>query len=189
MNRPTDRSLVDERVVRAAAGLTMAAAAVAFAYAFLGKRYLPIQSVTAFFLLEFGLRVGWGLDRSPVGRLASAMVRGGTPQWVSVAPKRFAWSLGMAMSAVMTAITQAHIRGLVPMTICRICLTLMWLEAVLGLCLGCLLHRQLVQRGLRPPVPDQVCADGACTVEAAAGDPRVDRRGTDRPTGHRVGSR
>ena len=35
----------------------------------------------------------------------------------------------------------------VPLTICLICMALMWLEAVLGLCLGCEIHGALVRRG------------------------------------------
>ena len=34
----------------------------------------------------------------------------------------------------MTMITNSGIRGYLPRTICLICLALMWLEAVLGLC-------------------------------------------------------
>ena len=51
------------------------------------------------------------------------------------------------MSFAMMVITNSGIRGALPLTICLICLTLMWLEAVLGLCLGCEIHGLLVRRG------------------------------------------
>ena len=47
----------------------------------------------------------------------------------------------------MTVITNSGIRGPLPRTICLICLTLMWLESVLGLCVGCEIHALLVRRG------------------------------------------
>ena len=45
-----------------------------------------------------------------------------------------------------TIITHSGIRGTLPLTVCVVCLTLMWLEAVLGLCLGCEIHGALVRR-------------------------------------------
>ena len=47
----------------------------------------------------------------------------------------------------MMVITNLGIRGALPLTICLVCMTLMWLEAVLGLCLGCEIHGLLVRRG------------------------------------------
>ena len=158
----------DERQVRTAAGITMALGAVAFADALLAKNYLPIRTVTALFLVDFTLRVWLGLGRSPVGLLARALTRTLTPamppEWVSAAPKRFAWTLGLVMSLAMTVITNARITGLLPMTICTLCLTLMWLEAVLGLCVGCRLYRVLVGRGWVGARDDVVCSDGSCQV-------------------------
>ncbi|MBC7478581.1 MAG: DUF4395 domain-containing protein [Pseudorhodobacter sp.] len=156
----------DENQVRAAAGLTLALGAVAFGYAAVGKIYLPIQIVTTLFFVEFLVRVTWGLSKSPLGIAAGWMTQRSVPQWVSAKPKRFAWSLGLVMSLAMMIITNSGIRGAVPMTICLICLTLMWLEAVLGLCLGCEIHRYLVRLGWTQPDRDfEICTNGSCTVE------------------------
>jgi hypothetical protein len=47
--------------------------------------------------------------------------------------------------------------------LCLICLTLMWLESALGLCLGCKIHALLVRRGWAADDPGyEVCADGSC---------------------------
>lgn len=164
--QPLQAGAFEENQVRAAAGLTLALGAVALAYAFLGKIYLPIQTVTTLFFVEFLIRVTWGITRSPLGLIAGWMTRRQTPYWVSAKPKRFAWSLGLVMSLAMMIITNSGIRGPLPLTICLICLTLMWLEAVLGLCLGCEIHRQLVRLGWMQPDKDfEICANGACTVQ------------------------
>ena len=55
-------------------------------------------------------------------------------------PKRFAWTLGLGDGLAMTVITNIGIRGTLPRTICLICLTLMWMESALGLCLGCAIY-------------------------------------------------
>lgn len=161
-------AVVDEHRVRAAAGLTMAAGAVAFAYAYFRQLYWPLQAVSALFALEFLIRVTAGLRRSPFGIIADLLTRRHRPDWVSARPKRFAWTLGLAMAGAMAVITNAGIRGWLPRTICLICLTLMWLESVLGLCLGCEIHRLLVRRGWAAGDKDLiVCAHGACDIQPA----------------------
>ncbi len=67
--------VVNEHLVRAAAGLTMAAGAVAFAYAYFEHRYWGLQVVASFLFAEFFVRVTFGISRSPVGLLAGWMTR------------------------------------------------------------------------------------------------------------------
>ena len=97
------RSVVcDENQVRAAAGLTMAAGAVAFAYAYFDKLYVPLQVVAACFFVEFALRLTVGIRFSPTGVVAGVLTRAYPPEWVSAKPKRFAWTLGLVLSGAMT---------------------------------------------------------------------------------------
>src|SRR4051812_21402965 len=165
-------AVFDEHQVRAAAGLTMVAGAVAFAFAYFQHQYVPLQAVATFFFVDFVVRLSVGLRFSPAGVVAGLMTRRTEPEWVSAKPKRFAWKLGLAMSFAMTIITNSGIRGTLPRTICAICLTLMWMESVLGLCLGCQIHAALVRRGWLAKDPDyEVCANGVCdlpTVKARA---------------------
>jgi hypothetical protein len=69
----------------------------------------------------------------------------------------------------MMIITNSGIRGMLPRTICAICLTLMWMESVLGVCLGCKIHALLVRRGWAVKDPAfEVCAHGECELPAPA---------------------
>ena len=163
--REVRAAVFDERQARAAAGITMVVGAVAFAYAYFDKRYAPLQAVTAFFLVEFLVRVTLGLRWSPVGVVARAVTSRGRPEWVSARPKRFAWTLGLVMAAAMTFITNSGIRGALPRTICLLCLTLMWLESVLGFCVGCEIAGVLVRCGWRRDDPDYaLCAASGCEL-------------------------
>ena len=156
-------AVFDENEVRAAAGLTMVTGAVAFSYAYFDKQYVPLQVVASLFFVEFLIRVTVGIRYSPFGLVARAITVGRPPEWVSAKPKRFAWTLGLGMAFAMTVITNSGIRGYLPRTICLICLTLMWLESALGLCLGCRLHALLVGRGWAGDDTEyEVCADGSC---------------------------
>src|SRR5262249_12455494 len=103
--------VVNENEARAAAGLTMALGAVAFAYANFGKVFWPIKLVSAFFFVDFLLRVTVGLERSFTGLVAGWLTRRQPPQWVSAKPKRFAWTLGLFMALAMSIITGSGIHG------------------------------------------------------------------------------
>jgi len=162
-------AVFDENEVRAAAGLTLVVGAVAFSYAYFARQYLPLQIVASLFFLEFLVRVIVGIRVSPFGVVARALTLNRQPEWVSAKPKRFAWSLGLAMTFAMTIITNSGIRGLLPRTICLICLTLMWMESVLGLCMGCAIYGLMVRRGWTAGDPEiEVCAGGECEPRAQA---------------------
>jgi len=165
-------AVVNENQVRAAAGLTMVAGAVAFAFAYFDREYVLLQVVSTLFAIEFLTRITIGIRYSPFGVLAHLMTRRNPPDWVSEKPKNFAWSLGLAMSLSMAVITNSGIRGWLPRSICLVCLTLMWMESVLGMCLGCKLHGLLLRRGLTAKDPAyEVCANGACEIPAAVPAP------------------
>jgi hypothetical protein len=165
--RQLHAAVFDERQVRGAAGLTMVMGAIAFGFAYFDENYLLLQVVSTLFFVEFLIRVTVGIHYSPMGIVARAMTLGSPPEWVSAKPKRFAWTLGMGMSFAMMIITNSGIRGTLPRTICAICLTLMWMESVLGLCVGCKLHALLVRVGWRSDDPAyEVCANGECAVRS-----------------------
>lgn len=165
--RELHAGVFNENEVRAAAGLTLVMGAVAFSLALFEQEYVPLQVVSTFFLVEFLLRTTLGIRRSPIGAVARWMTRSQPPEWVSAKPKLFAWRLGVVMALSMTIITNSGIRGVLPGTLCAICMTLMWMEASLGLCLGCRIHALLLRRGLKDEDPDiEICAHGVCALPA-----------------------
>ena len=158
-------AVFNENDVRAAAGLTLVLGAIAFSLALLDQQYLPLQVVTTFFFVEFLIRTTVGIRYSPIGLVARTMTRGMAPEWVSAKPKLFAWRIGLGMAFSMMIITNSGIRGWLPGSMCVICMTLMWIEAVLGRCLGCEIHAALVRRGLTERDADyEICSGGVCEL-------------------------
>jgi hypothetical protein len=155
---------MNERAVRAAAGLMLIAAAAAFCMAFFRREFLPIQIITVVLTYDFAARLLTGLTPfSPTGVLGTLLVRNQRPEWSGAIQKRFAWSLGLIMAASMSIITNLEIRGGLPMTICVICMVLMWMEAALGICVGCKMYNGLVQLGIfKAPEYAPACAGDAC---------------------------
>jgi hypothetical protein len=163
--REVRAAVFNEVQVRAAAGITMAVGAVAFAYAYFEHEFIPIRAVATLYFFDFLIRVTAGLKYSPTGALARAMTYRQPPQWVSAKPKRFAWTLGMLLSGATAVITNIPIHGYLPRTLCLVCLVLMWMEAALGVCLGCEIYARLVRRGWRQSDEAyEICAGGACDV-------------------------
>ena len=158
-------AVFNEREVRASAGLLMMFGFVAFFHALLDQDYLLLKIAAAYFLFEFLIRITAGIHRTPSGYIGHLMTRRYPPEWVSAKPKRFAWSMGAAISFAMVIITNAGITGYLPRTLCLICITLMWLESVLGFCVGCEIYRQLVKRGVASNDPAyEICAGGVCAI-------------------------
>ena len=155
--------------------IALACGAVAFAYASLAKEFVTIRIVTTLFFFDFLIRVTVGLRYSPTGVVAHLLTRRQPPQWVSAKPKRFAWTLGLVMSFAMMIITNCGIHGGLPRTICSICLVLMWMESVLGFCLGCEIHGLMVRKGwTAKDEAFELCANGACDFVPGQGRPTAD---------------
>lgn len=166
--REVKAAVFNENGVRAAAGMTMVVGAIAFVYAYFDQNYVPLQVVTVFFFFEFLIRVTAGLRFSPMGALGLWMVQRKEIEWASAKPKRFAWTMGLALSGAMAVITNSGVRGLLPRSICLLCLAFMWMESVLGLCVGCEIHGFLVRRGWAKKDPEyEICANGACEIPGA----------------------
>jgi len=150
----------------------LALGAVAFTFANFDKVFWPIRTVSTLFCIDFLIRITAGLRRSPTGFAAGWMTRRQAPQWVSAKPKRFAWTLGFGMSLVMAVITNRGIHGRLPRMICLTCLSLMWMEAAVGLCLGCEIYAVMVRKGWRRPDDAfEICPGGACDLD-------IERRGS-----------
>ena len=163
--REVHAPVFDENQVRAAAGVTMALGTIAFVYANFEKVFEPIKVVTIFFFIDFLIRATVGLRYSPVGMVSRLLVRRLEPQWTSAKPKRFAWTLGLVMSFSMMVITNSNVHGMLPRTICLVCLALMWMESVLSLCLGCEIYGFLVRRGwMQRDEAFEICVGGACDI-------------------------
>lgn len=163
--RELSAGVFNEHEVRTAAGITMLVGAVAFCYAYFEHKYIGLQTVASFFFVEFLLRVTFGIRYSPVGIVSQFLVRHHPAQWVSAKPKRFAWSIGLGIAFAMTIITNSGVRGWLPRSMCLLCLSMMWLESAMGLCVGCKVYGLLMRRGwVQPDEEIELCADGSCAV-------------------------
>lgn len=152
--------VVNERTVRAAAGLLFFPAVVSFMNALLTANYQPTRLFVIVFLIDMTLRM-----LNP--RWAPSMIVGGwivrhqAPEWVGAPQKRFAWGLGLLLGAAMLYLMVLNrFMGPVNMLVCASCLTLMFFETAFGICLGCKLYNVFNREKA------QLCPGGVCEVPA-----------------------
>jgi hypothetical protein len=133
-----DIPVLNEREIRAAAGILFLATFTSLLLILLKGNFVPIKYVITLFLTDFLIRVFINPKFSPTLILARLIVRNQTPEYVGAAQKKFAWVIGVVLSAnmfVFFIIVNAYspITGIT----CLICLIFLFFESVFGICLGC----------------------------------------------------
>jgi hypothetical protein len=155
--------VVNERAVRAGAGLLFAAAMASFMNALLLGNYQPTRLFVIVFLTDMTLRMinpRW----APSMIVGQWIVRNQTPEWVGAPQKRFAWGLGLLLGLTMLYLMVLHqYMGPLNMLVCGSCLTLMFFESAFGICLGCKLYNVFNREQA------QLCPGGVCEVTVRRG--------------------
>jgi hypothetical protein len=150
-------SVVNERAARA----------IAAAVAVLGVVVLVSgwHVLTALMAVGFLLRVVGGPRLSPVGRLVVDYVapRLGPPAPTAGPPKRFAQSVGLAVTTTAAVLALGFGLVVVPTVLMAVLVFFAVLESAVGWCAGCWMFGRLMAWGV---VPEEICE--ACANIALA---------------------
>ncbi len=149
--------VLNEREIRAAAGILFLATFISLMFILFKENFVPIKYVVTLFLTDFIIRVFINPGFSPTLIIARLIVRNQTPEYVAAAQKKFAWIIGVVLSAIMFfffIIVNAYspITGI----ICLICLVFLFFETAFGICLGCLFY-PLFFKDKAQYCPGEVC--------------------------------
>lgn len=150
--------LINEREVRGAAGLLFVFGFYGFIVATLLGDVSVIRAFAIFFMIDMFIRLFIGPKWSPTILLASLLVFRMQPEMVGLPQKKFAWGLGYFLAVVgcfgfgWLGLPFALVGWL-----CVLCLTLLFLEAAFGLCVGCWLYR-VIKREEPENCPGGVCS-------------------------------
>lgn len=152
--------VLNEREVRAAAGILFLATFISLMYILFNNNFVPIKYVLTFFLLDFMIRVFVNPVFSPTLILARLIVSAQKPEYVGAAQKKFAWIVGVVLAAIMFyyfIITNSYspVTGI----ICLICLVFLFFESAFGICLGCMFYPLFFKDKA------QYCPGAVCTVK------------------------
>ena len=130
--------VLNEREIRASAGILFLATFISLMFVLFENNFLPIKYVLMAFLADFLIRVFINPRFSPTLIIGRLIVNNQTPEYVGAQQKKFAWTIGVILSATMF-IFMVVINSISPITgiICLVCLVFLFFEAAFGICLGC----------------------------------------------------
>jgi len=87
--------VLNERTVRAGAGLLFLFAMIAFMNAWLTGNFAPTRVFVVAFLIDFALRLFVSPRYAPSLIVGQWLVRRQQPEWTGAPQKRFAWGIGV----------------------------------------------------------------------------------------------
>jgi len=130
--------VLNEREIRASAGILFLATFISLMFILFKNNFLPIKYVITMFLADFIIRVFVNPKFSPTLILGRLIVHNQVPEYVGAQQKKFAWIIGVLLSATMFVFI-VLVNSYSPITgvICLICLVFLFFESAFGICLGC----------------------------------------------------
>jgi len=149
--------VLNEREIRAAAGILFLATFLSFMLILFQNNFVPIKYVITLFLIDFAIRVFITPRFSPTLIIGRLIVGRQTPEYVGARQKKFAWIIGLALSAIMFSF-MVVVNAYSPITgiICLLCLIFLFFESAFGICLACKFYA-LFNKGKVQYCPGEVC--------------------------------
>ena len=151
-----DIPVLNEREVRAGAGILFFFAIISFSNSWLVGDFYMTKIFDIAFLLDFFIRIFINPKFSPSLIAGRFFVSNQKPEYVGAIQKRFAWALGFVLALIMFfLIVLNNVIGPINLFICLLCLTLLFFESAFGICLGCKVYSLFNQKA-------DLCPGGVC---------------------------
>lgn len=149
--------VLNERAVRAGAGILFFFAMISFMNAWLLGNFAPTRVFVAAFLIDFSMRLFIHPRFAPSLVLGQWLVRKQQPEWTGAPQKRFAWAIGfvLALGMLYLVVLKGAI-GPINLLVCGACLLLLFFESAFGICIGCWIYNRI------RPGQAQLCPGGVC---------------------------
>jgi hypothetical protein len=153
--------VLNEREIRASAGILFLGLIISLMQILYKGDFLLIKYFITIFLTDFIIRIFITPKFSPTLIIGRLIVRSQAPEYVGAAQKKFAWIIGLLLSAVMFALmVLANSYSPITGIICLICLIFTFFESVFGICLGCKVYKLFYGKKA------QYCPGEVCDVKA-----------------------
>ena len=135
--------VLNERDARASAGIMFLLGILSLFSVILTRNLFWANLFTITFIIEFIFRVFINPIYSPYMILGSLIVSNQEPDWVEAKPKRFAWIFGAILGVIMSYFIIFNIMTPARLLTCLLCLFLLYMESIFGICLGCIVYKKL----------------------------------------------
>lgn len=149
--------VLNEREIRAAAGILFLVIFSALMLILFKSDFLLAKYAITLFLTDFIVRVFISPRFAPSLIIGRLIVRSQVPEYVGAKQKKFAWTIGIALSGIMF-IFMVLVNSYSPITgiVCLMCLIFLFFESAFGICLACKVYK-LVCREKAQYCPGEVC--------------------------------
>lgn len=119
--------------------------------------YGVLKSAIVIFLTDFIIRVFVSPRYSPTLIIGRMIVSNQVPEYVGAQQKRFAWMIGVMMSATMfVAVGLLNWDNLITSLFCHTCLWFLFFESAFGICIGCKIYTKVYKEKAQY-CPGEVC--------------------------------
>lgn len=149
--------VLNEREIRAAAGILFLATFISLMFIMFQGNFVPVKYVITLFLTDLAIRVFISPRYAPTLITGRLIVHNQTPEYVGAQQKKFAWIIGLVLSATMFSLL-VLVNAYSPITgiTCLVCLVFLFFEAAFGICLGCKVYA-LFYKNKAVYCPGEVC--------------------------------
>ena len=169
-NKELGYKTLDERVMRGSAGIMLLFGVIASINGFVLKNYSVIPYISGFLMINFLIGIFINPKFSPSVILSKLFVKNQSPLPVGAIQKKFAWSLGLAMSVTIFILSFSLLKDAsyfnIVCMLCMICIALLYLESVFGICVGCKLYFLGIKLKLiKEPKIRPNCTGDSCAIK------------------------
>ena len=152
-----DILVLNERELRATAGILFLLMYTSIMIVIFENQYLMLKYAIFIFLTDFIIRVFVNPKFSPTLIIGRMIVKNQVPEYVGAQQKKFAWIIGVIISATMfILIGILNFDTFITTLLCYVCLIFLFFEAAFGICIGCKIYT-LVYKEKAQYCPGEVC--------------------------------
>jgi hypothetical protein len=161
--------VLNERRMRASAGIMFLFGLYATINGFVLHKYVYIPYIMGGLVINFLIGLFINPKYSPTILLAWLFVGRQTPIPIGAVQKKFAWSIGLALSSTIFVFSiflqsnEAYFRPVCPL--CLLCLLMLYLETAFAICVGCKVYDLFIRAKILPkPKERPNCMGDSCDV-------------------------
>jgi hypothetical protein len=152
-----DILVLNERELRATAGILFLMMYTSIMIVIFKNQYLMLKYAIFIFLTDFIIRIFVNPKFSPTLIIGRMIVKNQVPEYVGAQQKKFAWIIGVIISATMfILIGILNFDTFITTLLCYVCLIFLFFEAAFGICIGCKIYT-LVYKEKAQYCPGEVC--------------------------------
>lgn len=149
--------VLNEREIRASAGILFLFAFISIMTAVMKHDMVLLKYFIIGFFVEFIIRLFIDPKYAPSLILGRWIVHNQVPEYVGAKQKKFAWTIGFALSVIMLVlIVFLNSYSIITGLICLICLIFLFFESAFGICLGCVFYK-FIYKEKAQYCPGEVC--------------------------------